>query len=280
MVDQRRRDAQVTAIVETLRNDEDADVVISIGHQAREEDEALAKAVPGIDLILGTHSHLKVPLTQIEGSATYYIAPFQYLDYVSHVTLHLQAGELADITGDLVAIDADTPEDQLLADKVDAMQAALEEEYPERFEVLGEAAALIDNQGINLGETGIGNFVTDLARAAVEAHLFLSTSSSFRAALPPGPITREDYLTALPYANAIVTAEMSGEQVLALLDLSAGKRGSDAFSQVSGVRYTLNTTDNSVSDVQILVDPSDPAAGFADLDPEATYLVATTNSRP
>ncbi len=269
--------ARVATLVETLRTTEQADVVISIGHQSRAEDEAMAKAVPGIDLILGTHSHLKVPLTQIEGTATYYISPFQYLGYVSHVVLHLADGALVEVTGELIAIDETTPEEELLADKVEAMQEALEEAHPERFEVLGEAAVLIDNSDINLGETSIGNFVTDLARQAVEAHLFLSTSSSFRAALPPGPITQEDYLTALPYANSIVTATLSGDQVFDLLTVSAEKRGSDAFSQMSGVRYTLHISDSSVSDVQVLTDPTDPAAGYSDLDPAATYRVATTN---
>ena len=269
--------ARAAQIVGTLRNDENADVVISIGHQSLAEDEAMARAVSGIDLILGTHSHLKVPLTQIEGTTTYFISPFQYLDYVSHVTLHIAAGKLVDVTGDLVAIDEATPENVVLAQKIVGMQDALEELHPERFAVLGEAAGLIDNTDINLGETGIGNFVTDLARQAVNAHVFLSTSSSFRAALPPGPITQEAYLTALPYKNSIVTAEMSGAQLLDLLTLSAAKRGSDAFSQSSGVRYTLHTSDNSVSDVQVLADPTNPAAGYGDLDPAATYLVATTN---
>ncbi|HRW07732.1 MAG TPA: 5'-nucleotidase, partial [Caldilineaceae bacterium] len=180
----------------------------------------------------------------IEGTETYFISPFQYLDYVSHVALHVTDGELTDVTGELVAIDSDTPEDAVLAAKVAEMQEALEAEHPERFEVLGEAASLIDNSDINLGETGIGNFVTDIARQAVDANLFVSTSSSFRAALPPGPITQEAYLTALPYANTIVTATMSGEQVMALLTVSAEKRGSDAFSQSSGVRYTLHSSDN------------------------------------
>ena len=269
--------ARAAEIVETLRSDEAADIVISIGHQSRIEDEAMARTVAGIDLILGTHSHLKVPLTQIEGTTTYFISPFQYLDYVSHVTLHVADGQLLNITGELIAIDETTPENVALAEKVTGMQAELEELHPERFEILGEAAGLIDNTDINWGETGIGNFVTDLARQAVNAHVFLSTSSSFRAALPPGPITQEAYLTALPYKNSIVTAELSGAQLLELLTLSAAKRGSDAFSQISGVRYTLHTSDNSVSNVQVLSDPTEPAAGYVDLDPAATYLVSTTN---
>src|SRR5262249_15898450 len=43
-------------IVATLRDRERADAIVFIGHQAREDDEAMDRAVPGIDLILGTHS--------------------------------------------------------------------------------------------------------------------------------------------------------------------------------------------------------------------------------
>ncbi len=264
-------------IVDILRNQEQVDVVISIGHESYEEDVAMAQTVPGIDLILGTHSHLKIPLTQLEGSETYYLAPFQYVNYVSHVTLTVQDGKLTDVQGGLIPMDSSTPTNEVVAQKVVEMQAALEIQYPERFEVLGEAASLIDNGGINLGETGIGNFVTDIARNAAGAHAFFSTSSSFRAALPPGPITREQYLTALPYSNAIVTADMSGAQLLDLLALSASKRGSDSFSQISGLRYTLNPADNTVSDVQVIADPTDPQSDYVPVDPDVTYVVATTN---
>jgi len=269
--------ARAAQIVDTLRTVEGAEIVISIGHQSRAEDEAMARAIPGIDLILGTHSHLKVPLTQIEGTETYFISPFQYLGYVSHVVLEIANGELAAVQGDLIAIDETTPAEPLLAEKVAAMQDTLEALHPERFAILGEAAVLLDNTDITLGETAIGNFVTDLARQAVDAHVFLSTSSSFRAALPPGPITQETYLTALPYTNSIVTATLSGAQLVELLTVSAQKRASDAFSQSSGVRYTLHTSDNSISAVQVLTDPTNPAAGYADIALDATYLVATTN---
>jgi 5'-nucleotidase len=268
---------RVAEIVEILRTQEAVDLVISLGHQAEAEDFALARSVPGIDLILGTHSHLKQPFQQIEGTSTYYMAPYQYLAYVSHVTATFEEGTLIGLEGQLIPINAETPRDPLLEEKVAAMQADLEAAYPERFEVLGEAATLIDNQGINLGETAIGNFVTDIAREAVDAHAFFSTSSSFRAALTPGPITREDYLTALPYRNTIVTAEMSGQSLLDLLALSADRRGSDAFSQISGLRYTLETGSNQVRDVAILADPTNPSAGFVPLDAQATYTIATTN---
>ena len=47
------------------------DAVILIGHRAYEEDVKLAQTVPGIDVILGTHSHRKEDLKQIPGTSTW-----------------------------------------------------------------------------------------------------------------------------------------------------------------------------------------------------------------
>src|SRR6185503_9013136 len=62
------------------------------------------------------------------------------------------------------------------------------------------------------------------------------------------------------------------------LDLSASKKGTDSFSQISGVRYTIQS--GKATEVQVLSaptgNPTDPSA-FVPLDPAATYLVATTD---
>src|SRR5439155_3387304 len=58
--------------VRALRERERVDAVVMIGHQHREDDFALAAAVPGIDLILGTHTHVKEELRQIPGTSTWF----------------------------------------------------------------------------------------------------------------------------------------------------------------------------------------------------------------
>ncbi len=74
-------------VVRDLREQEQVDAVVLIGHALYEDDVALAQAVPGIDLIFGTHSHRKEALSQIPNTNTYYISPFQYLTYRSQVEL-------------------------------------------------------------------------------------------------------------------------------------------------------------------------------------------------
>lgn len=268
---------RVAEIVKILREKEKVDLVISFGHQYLAEDYQMAKAVPGIDLILGTHGHLKAEFTKIEGTNTYFISPYQYLNYLSHVTLELSKNKIVKASGELITITKTTPEDTFLAEKVQTMYQSLKVKYPERFEVLGETKTLIDNSAIDKGESVIGNFVTDLARQATKAHAFFHTSSSFRAAIPPGQITKEGFLTALPYSNMLVTVTMTGEQLLDLLSFSVSQQGSDTFCQISGLRYTLNATNKTVSDAQVLIDPNNPEQGYTEIDPKAKYLVSTAN---
>ncbi|MFY0582174.1 hypothetical protein ACN28S_54960 [Cystobacter fuscus] len=66
------------AVVGALREREHVDAVVLIGHQLREDDEALARAVPGIDVILGSHSHAREELRVVPGTRTYTVSSYQY----------------------------------------------------------------------------------------------------------------------------------------------------------------------------------------------------------
>jgi 5'-nucleotidase len=68
---------------------------------------------------------------------------------------------------------------------------------------------------------------------------------------------------------------MTGAQLRAWVELSESKRGSDAYSQSSGVRYTVRQ--GRVEDLRVLMDPATPGSGFEPVLPERTYRVATTD---
>jgi 5'-nucleotidase len=261
--------------VEALRGTEKVDAVILMGHQAREDDEALARAVPGIDLVLGTHSHHKGQMTTIPGTPTRYIAPYQYLAYLSESRLVFRGRALVRIEGSLVAMDASRPEDPDVRRRVGELQKALVAKRPERFEVIGVLPSELSDAGLQERDSPIGAWATEACRRAAGVHVFFSTASSFRAALPPGPVTVEDFYAALPYPNRIARAEMTGEQLLAWLDLSLSRRGSDGFSQASGVKYRV--ADARAVDVRVLRDPARPESGHAPLDRAGVYRVGTTD---
>ncbi|HXV97266.1 MAG TPA: 5'-nucleotidase C-terminal domain-containing protein [Anaerolineae bacterium] len=271
------RVATAQEVVKALREQEQVDVVVLIGHALYEDDVALAQAVPGIDLIFGTHSHRKEELGQIPNTNTYYISPFQYLTYLSQVDLTFSGGDLTAVNGELVRLSNDLPEDPDIAGRVAQMQADLQADpqYAPLYQPIGEAAVELSTAGQFTGEALLGNLVMDIFRSAAQSHLALSTASSFREPIPPGTILEETLRTAMPYTNRILVFDMSGAQVQELLNYSVSRSGSDFFSQVSGVRFNIDN--NQATNIQVLTDPANPGAGYAPLDPAASYKVATTD---
>lgn len=285
-------EAIAPAIVQRLREVEKVDAVVSFGHRFYEDGVKLAQAVPGVDVILGTHSHRKDDLKQIPGTSTWIVSPFQYIEYVSRVELTFEGGKLANVGGGLVRMSPDRPEAPDIAERVAGMQHDLEADpkYAARFENLGQAAVEISDENLTTSESVLGNWVQDTVRKAAGAQVALSTASSFRAAIPPGDVTVEDYLSAVPYKNVVLVHELTGAQLQQQLDLSVSKRGTDGFSQVSGVRFEMR--DGKATNVQVLLnmalggpigtggpasEPADDAEVYESLDPDGTYLVAATD---
>jgi 5'-nucleotidase / UDP-sugar diphosphatase len=262
-------------IVKELRETEKVNAVIYFGHSSREDDFEMAQKVPGVDLVLGSHSHFKGELTKIPNTETWFISPFQYLTYLSQAQLKFEGGKLTSINGQLVKMDATKPQDAEYAQQVQKLQADLETRRPERFKVLGTAGVELSDTNISTDETVIGNWAMDTVRLAAGTHAFFSTSSSFRASIPPGPVSVEKFFTAIPYKNSIVTGDMTGQQLTDIINKSVSRRTSDTFSQLSGVRFKINGT--QASDIQVVTDPTAKNPTYAALDPNKVYKVGTTN---
>lgn len=262
-------------IVATLRNQEQVNAVVLIGHSLYEEDVALAQAVPGIDLIFGTHSHRKEGFIQISGSNTFFISPFQYLGYISKVELQFSDGRLSGAHGELVRMSNSLPEDPEIAQRVAQLQAELEADpqYADLFKPIGSSAVELSTDGSFTGESVLGNFIMDMVRDKTSTHLALATSSTFRASIAPGEILETDLRTALPYSNDLLVFEMPGSVLQELLDYSVSRSSSDFFSQEAGVRFQIDN--GKASAIQVLSEPNNPSAGYRALDPQAVYRVAT-----
>jgi 5'-nucleotidase / UDP-sugar diphosphatase len=262
-------------VVATLRDREKVNAVVFIGHQAREDDEAMARAVPGIDLILGTHSHYKGALATIPGTRTAMISPYQYLAYVSDVTLEFDGGRLKRANGTLVPMSADKPPDPAVATDVARLQGEMVAAHADRFRVIGRTESGLSDAGVSTGESPIGNWATEVLRRSAGAQAFMATASGFRGGLPSGEVTLEDFYAAIPYTNKVVVAELTGRQVLDLVALSVARTGSDGFSQQSGLRYRV--ANGRPVDVRILASGGQPEKGYVSVARENTYRIATSD---
>ncbi len=265
------------AVVNALRDQEKVNAVVMIGHGLYEDNIALAQAVPGIDVIFGTHSHRKEAFTKIASTNTFFISPFQYLTYLSKVDLTFKDGTLSQVNGNLVQLSNKLPQEPTIAQKVSQMQSDLQADpqYAPLFKKIGESAIELSTDGQFEGEGLLGDFVMDIFRSQAKANLAIATASGFRQSIPPGPITEEALRSVMPYPNKMLVFDMTGAQVQELLNTSVSRKGSDFFSQVSGVRF--NIVNGQATNIQILTDPTNPTAAYSPLNPTATYKVATSD---
>lgn len=202
---------------------EGVDAIVLIGHQHTEDDFALAKAVPGIDLIFGSHSHIKREPMLIPGTQTWFVSSGQYLESIARAELTFDGGRITRTRAELIPVTARLGEDRTLGRRIRGMQRQLanDPKYRELFEPVGKLAE-------PLPLPKLAERTLEAMRAAAGADVALSTVSSFRQPLPAGTITGEQLRASLPYDNEIVVCTMSGAQWQRVVDESAKRDGSDS----------------------------------------------------
>lgn len=262
------RETTARKVIDVLREVENVDAVVLIGHASTEEDIALARSVPGIDLVLGSHSHRLQPLERIDGTSTMMISPGQYLTHLSRVELAFRNDDLT-IEGHLVPMSASLPEDQNIAALVSALQQKLETDpdFAPLFREIGEIERELSNSGVDETATSLGTFVMEAVRSAVQTDVALSTSSSFRGSVPPGKVREKDLRDVLPYDNRVVRATLTGSELRTLLVHVASLRGTDSFAQIAGATLGFDQG-GTLSSVLV---------SGEEINPVATYSLATTD---
>lgn len=87
-------------------------------------------------------------------------------------------------------------------------------------EVLGEAAVVLDGENVRRQETNLGNLIADAIREYVQAEIAIQNGGGIRASIDEGPITFGEIYTTLPFENYIVALNLTGEKLLAALEIN------------------------------------------------------------
>lgn len=151
-------------------------------------------------------------------------------------------------------------------------------------------------------EMPIGNLVADAYKNISNAQIGIANGGGIRTDLPEGDVTYKNIMDVHPFGNIMMKKKTTGQKILDYLeftsmrtqstfvkdDLAFGESG--AFAQVSGLRYTIDTSISSsvvtstsgefisidgprrVKDVQVLVDDK-----YVDINPKEEYIIASHN---
>jgi 2',3'-cyclic-nucleotide 2'-phosphodiesterase (5'-nucleotidase family) len=219
-----------------------ADVVVVLSHQGTKVDELLAREVPGIDLIVGAHSHDRITPPRQVGSV-WVVQALSDAAVLGQLTVQVKEGKMTSVEGIAPTLwTEEYPADTKMAQLVDSLRVPHKAQLEE---VLATATGRIGRQ--YKSASPFDQLAGELLREATGTELAFLPGVGYGVSLEPGPITREMLYTLLPHPSKVVTLELTGAQVLQLLEQTATNQnpGNDlarvgGLLQTSGLNWTAD----------------------------------------
>ena len=256
--------AVATKIVPAIAANSDLVVAVThMGHYRFGEnggnapgDVALAKAVDGLDVIVGGHSQTATFSPDVQND-TLIVQAKEWGKYVGRLDLQLRNGEISVVNYQLIPVNLKKKvlldgekvsvyiDQEIVADEtLKAMLEPYQNQGQEQLmQVIGHADAVFvgAREQVRTNETNLGNLIALAQMERVQADLGIMNSGGIRDDMPAGDITYKDVLTVQPFSNTVAYVDLTGAELMPYLQVAANKEaGSGAFAQFAGTTITMN----------------------------------------
>ena len=275
---------------------EDAGInkIILLTHVGYTVDQELAASVPGVDVIVGGHSHTVLSGTDESAAGPYptmvegpdgvnvpIVQAGEYGKYLGEIKITWDDdGKVISAEGAPILLDADVEPDEGFSARVAELAQPLEEL---KARVIGVSTAPIEGSRdvCRAMECSMGNLVADAMLERVRDQgitIAVQNGGGLRASIDAGDITMGEVLTVLPFSNTLATFELRGADLLASLEngLSDIEGGAGRFPQVAGLQFSFDKTQPAgsrlVGDVMVMQDGE-----WVPIDPDGIYGIVTNN---
>ena len=272
---------------------EGCDVVIALSHTL--DPKNVAAQVDGVDLWLCGHEHIELSesVTTPDGSTTYVSESGYYLNTVGLIDLNCTMDEDGSVHVDYKKTSVDYeaaqnyPKDASVTAVLDAIKA---ENETVLNRVIGTSPVELDGiwEHIRIGQTNLGNVITDAYLLATGADIAFENAGGIRASIAAGTVTYGDVINVSPYGNYVVTKKLTGAQIKEMLETSLTIQKNCIVANDSGEWDAWPNDSGSylqVGGITVRFDPAQPAGvrvlsvqkDGQDLDDTKEYTVAVNN---
>lgn len=283
----------ITAEVEKLKA-QGVDKIIALTHVGYPRDKEMIARIPGVDVVVGGHSHSLLSNTDPKAEGPYptmednpdgYKVPVtqaaSYSKYLGEFKVVFDDnGVVKEASGDPLYLDAKVKPDAGVLARIKELGAPIEEL---KAKEVSETTKPIDGSRDNCRarECEMGNLVADAILDRTKGQgveIVFQNGGGLRASIDQGVVTMGEVLTVLPFQNTVATFKLSGKDVVSALEagVSEIEEGKGKFPQVSGLKYTFDKSvapnGGRVKAVEVM-----EGGAWKPIDEAKEYLVATNN---
>jgi 5'-nucleotidase/UDP-sugar diphosphatase len=242
-----------------------AAVVIALAHMGFYENAqygssapgvvTLARSVPGIDVIVGGHSHNKIAEPVVE-NGTLILQAADDGKYVGRLDLTFKNGVVSMQGNRLIPVNlkkkvkkGGKTERVLIEEEIkeDSDMLALltpfyEKGQSELAKVVGSTTDVFvgERKIVRSQETNLGNLIARTQRLKVGADVAIMNSGGIRTSIAKGDITYKDVLKVQPFSNSICVVTLTGKELKKYCEIAANKTaGSGAYAQFDNANVVM-----------------------------------------
>jgi len=283
----------ITAEVEKLKA-QGVNKIIAVTHIGYNRERDVIAKIPGIDIVVGGHSHTLLSNTDPKAAGPYptmvdnpdgYKVPVvqaaSYSKYLGEFKVVFDDnGVVKEASGDPIFLDKSITPDPAVLARIKELGAPIEEL---KNKEVAETTKPIDGSRDNCRarECEMGNLVSDAILDRVKGQgieIVISNGGGLRASIDQGTVTMGEVLTVLPFQNTLATFQISGKDLVTGLEsgLSQIEDGAGRFPQVAGLKYSFDKSvapnAGRVKSVEVMEN-----GAWTPINPDKDYLVATNN---
>lgn len=283
----------ITAEVEKLKA-QGVNKIIAVTHIGYNRERDVIAKIPGIDVVVGGHSHTLLSNTDPtaagpyptmvdnpDGSKVPVVQAASYSKYLGEFKVVFDDnGVVKEASGDPIFLDKSITPDPAVLARIKELGAPIEEL---KNKEVAETTKPIDGSRDNCRarECEMGNLVSDAILDRVKGQgveIVISNGGGLRASIDQGTVTMGEVLTVLPFQNTLATFQISGKDLVAGLEsgLSQIEDGAGRFPQVAGLKYSFDKSvapnAGRVKSVEVM-----EGGAWAPINPDKDYMVATNN---
>jgi 2',3'-cyclic-nucleotide 2'-phosphodiesterase/3'-nucleotidase len=252
-----------------------ADVVVVLSHLASYMDQQtgevtgdaadLVRSTPGVDAVVSGHSHQTVA-----GKAAGIPVVQAYYNgrALGRISLVYSRRDRKIIASSVQALETPVKDAKADAGIAAIVNRAQSEIAPVKNVALGRTIGDLSHDRYELSV--LGEWSADVMRQAGKADIAFQNGGGLRTSIPAGAVTMGNLYEVMPFDNTLVTMELSGAQVLQVLN--HGLNGKAGTVQFSGLQVTIDSSrpyGEQLMEVRL--------ADGRLLDPGATYRIVTND---
>jgi 5'-nucleotidase / UDP-sugar diphosphatase len=288
--------AAAREMVKVLREMERVDVIIALSHGGMEkgkdgrftdgEDVRLPMAVPGIDVVIGAHSHTELHEAIIVNGRTPVVQTGKYGQNLGELVIKLDGGKLMVESYRLHPIDDTIAGDRTIADEIDKFKKTVTEvAFAARGYSIDQPLAVaprdIPNTYTDIAaSTLLANLCTDAFRIATKADVGFTVNGAMRAGFTRGKSgvqTVYDVFAVAPLGagvldatagSTLVTGYFTGQELKHLLEfflVDNPAHPGEFFPRASGMRFRYDPS-RPQFDVVTAIEMGDLDRGYRAID--------------